>query len=110
LINRFILGSGNKAIGTTGGLEAVTLNEGQMPQHTHGATVSDPGHEHRLDQVTGNGGGVWWGYDNSGRGGRPYPSTNNAKTGVTVSINHTDGNQSHENMPPFYVLTYIMKL
>ena len=45
LRNKFILGMGNRGIGTTGGAETVTLNVNQMPQHNHGASVSDPGKE-----------------------------------------------------------------
>lgn len=95
LIGRFILGSGagsdltSRTLGDFGGEESVTLTEAQMPSHTHNyALVNAP----------------WppgdWGdrRDNVWRG---------AETAATTA---TGGNQPHNNMPPFYVLTYIMKL
>jgi microcystin-dependent protein len=93
---------------TTGGQETVALNINEMPSHTHTANVSDPGHFHNLEDGVGAGSGVWWGVNNGS--GRERPPTNTVKTGISVSNNYTGGNLAHENMPPFYVLTYIMKL
>ena len=111
LRGKFIFGNGgSRGMNSTGGAETVALHEGQMPYHTHGANVSDPGHRHHMEDgvVSWGDGGVWWGY--RGGNGRPNPRTNVEKTGISVGISHTGGNQAHENMPPFYVLTYIMKL
>jgi microcystin-dependent protein len=110
LRNRFILGWGNRGITATGGEENVTLTQAQMPSHNHVANVSDPGHQHHMIEGMGivHGGRQWYARD--GGWGGAHPRTNNTTTGVTVSIGHTGSNQSHNNMPPFYVLTYIMKL
>ena len=111
LRGKFIFGNGgSRGMNSTGGAETVALHEGQMPHHSHGANVSDPGHQHHMIEGMGivHGGRSWYARD--GGWGGAHPRTNVQKTGVTVGISHTGGNQAHENMPPFYVLTYIMKL
>jgi microcystin-dependent protein len=110
LRGRFIFGSGgSRGMNTTGGQETVALNINEMPSHTHTANVSDPGHEH----------GFYGSYHDHGPApklhlakweGAPVTQVSKATTGISVSNNYTGGNQAHENMPPFYVLTYIMKL
>jgi len=95
LTGRFILGSGagsgltSRTLGQSGGAESVTLTEAQMPSHTHNyALVNAPWPPGDMGSRSQN---VWRG----------------AETAATTS---TGGNQPHNNMPPFYVLTYIMKL
>ena len=101
------MGSGSGySLGAQGGAISVTLTEAQMPQHSHG--VTDPGHTHTWDRqdVSIN------------NGYRPWPASNNdcsrttANTGSNttgISINNTGSSQSHENRPPYYALTYIIK-
>ena len=91
LRGRFIVGYSNtdtdfNAVGKTGGLKRVTLTVDQMPAHTH--TYNAP-------LISGNHPGGSSGYD------RP----NALESGVTGS---RGGNQSHENLPPYYTLAYIM--
>jgi len=95
LTGRFILGSGagsgltSRTLGQSGGAESVTLTEAQMPSHTHDyALVNAP-------------------WPPGDHGGRSQNVWRGAETAATTS---TGGNQPHNNMPPFYVLTYIMKL
>ena len=108
LQDRFVVGAGNNyAVGATGGSEnAVAVD------HTHTATVTDPGHRHGYS-YTNN-----LGY--SGGGGNPntYPnnilqttfSTNNATTGISVTVNPLTGEDgANKNLPPYYALCYIMK-
>ena len=95
LRGRFILGIGNnRAIGATGGEERVTLTIGQMPRH-----------KHNYDAYTWN---EVKDYDNDTTrfGIRDLVKHNNKGLETTFEGN----NESHENMPPFYVLAYIMKL
>lgn len=101
LRGRFILGNGiseefetSYIAGETGGEEEVTLTKSQLADHTHSVLISN---------VTGS-------------------STKNIikaehGAGSTTSIvtsgvmNNTDEiGQPHNNMPPYYVLVYIMKL
>jgi len=95
LIGRFILGSGagsgltSRTNGQSGGAESVTLTEEQMPSHTHGyVVVNSPWPPGDMGNRTEN---VWRGAE------------------FTASL-PTGGDKPHDNMPPFYVLTYIMKL
>lgn len=95
LRGRFILAAGqgtdltNRTINTLGGFENVTLTESQMPSHSHNyALANAPWPPGDFGNRTQN---VWRG----------------AETAATTP---TGGNQPHTNMPPFYVLTYIMKL
>ena len=136
LRDRFIVGAGSTyAVGATGGAATVTLNESQIPghthvisattasagAHTHTATVSDPGHVHTaLQPISGStsaSGGSFGGQDNT-------RATGSSTTGITVSISSagdhthvvsasaatTGGGQAHENRPPYYALAYIMKV
>jgi microcystin-dependent protein len=122
LNNRFILGSGNKSINTTGGSETVTLNISQLPSHSHnvaGSTHIGGNHGHSFMVGGGDGGGgrgggngTTAGYTNYGNSGfitNTYNSGNHSHN-FNVNSGSTGENQSHENMPPFYVLTYIIKL
>jgi microcystin-dependent protein len=81
--------------GTKGGVETVTLTEAQMPHHSHNTNIM------RSDgnKCGKTGGNV---FDCGGGGGRVDVDQ--------VTIFPRGGNQSHENMPPFYALAYIMKI
>ena len=93
LQGRFILGSGqgsgltNREIHNVDGNETHTLTVAQMPSHNH---TSYPIHN----------------YPGSDGGGRRYAG----EIKGWGKSDSTGGNQPHNNMPPFYVLTYIMKL
>jgi len=98
LQGRFILGSGsgsgltNREIYNVGGEENHTLTINEMPSHNHTIRAShQPGHQHH-DY-----------YDRVALGGSSLASRSNV-------IENTGSGQPHNNMPPFYVLTYIMKL
>jgi microcystin-dependent protein len=95
LRGRFILGQGTgvgltpRVFDTSGGAETVTLTVEQMPAHSHDyALVNAP----------------WPPGDHGGR------SQNVWRGAQTAATTPTGGNKPHENMPPFYVLAYIMKL
>ena len=114
LRDRFIVGAGSSySQGNTGGANSVTLSESQIPSHDHDSSVSvsDPGHNHRLrggadDADSGS-------YIAAGDNGSYLPSARmeQATTGisVSVSIHNEGGGGSHENRPPYYALTFIMK-
>ena len=106
------------------GVSATTDTRGH---HNHTVNVTDPGHSHAQQ-----GGGHSWGGSNSYGGGNssnpygywPAPRTVAESTGITVSLdgngshNHNvtitenarGGGEPHENMPPFYVLAFIMRV
>jgi microcystin-dependent protein len=105
LRGRFVLGSGSgggltkRDIHTNGGEEAVTLTKAQMPRHNHGNDNAPKGFISANAAVGG---------DQSGglHGGGVYHTS-------TAKRHHHQfegGDQPHTNMPPYYVLLYIMKL
>ena len=115
LRNRFIVSTGSSySLNATGGQNSVSLSTAQMPSHDHDAdaSVSDPGHKHQLR------GGV---DDSDSMPARVAPSDQNsnlrtdamqdATTGISVSIDidNEGSGSAHENRPPYYALTFIMK-
>ena len=116
LRNKFIVSTGSSySYGAQGGANTVSLSEAQMPSHDHDAdaSVNDPGHNHQLR------GGV---DDSDSMPARVAPSDQNSNlradamlsntTGITVSvdIDNEGSGQAHENRPPYFALTFIMKL
>ena len=105
LRGRFILGENtNHPLDSTGGTEEHVLTEAQMPKHSHGVNKlkdsKTPGYlvGHRSE---------------IGAFGWVAPSAGNAgsydKIALEKTSNETGGNESHNNMPPYYVLKYIIK-
>ena len=82
--NMFLLGSGSRGVGATGGEESHVLTVNEMPTHAHqfndywvvGSTSSEKGKAAS--------------YNSSGNVG-----------GITT---YNGGNQPHNNMPPFYTV------
>lgn len=124
LRGRFILSSGaglppltSRSIGQTGGVETVTLTTSQIPSHYHdvtGSTSQDGDHYHTSYVVnssqyqTGSLIDAYSGYN-------VFQDVNTTNAGIhNHNINfdsgYTGGGQFHENMPPFYVLAYIMRI
>jgi len=103
LRGRFILGAGQglgltgRTIGQIGGEENHLLNVNELPNHNHSGVV---GRQNTCSN--GNYSSVSCLYGPPQK--QPYFAsdwTNTANTG---------GNQPHNNMPPYYVLAFIMKL
>lgn len=109
LRQRFILGGDGTDSGTTGGEASVTLTEQTIPAHSHTASCSTNGnHTHGYWNNAGgdghqsyNGDARWDGWMQTGSAG---------DHNHTITIGNTGGGQPHNNMPPYYVLTYIMKM
>jgi microcystin-dependent protein len=137
----FIVGAGAAyPVGSTGGLNTVTLNSTQIPSHAHTFTITgntalagshnhtlrDPGHKHTTGQVidTTIPGLFRQSTGNIANGSGTTFTTGNIGTGVsmdgvsdhrhTISIsdvsNPTGDDQPHENRPPYYALCYIQKI
>ena len=124
LQERFIVGVGDN--GTAGGPyslaqaageAAVTLTPAQLAPHSHSATFTGTAESHR------HGINISIGFEDSG-GGRQYHHLNEAdqlnpgnainETSLTpkgtISIDdNTPSGQAHNNLPPYYALTYIIK-
>ena len=118
---RFIVGVGNGSgagnsnysRGNVGGAEHVTLTTAQMPSHDHtfsGSGSSSHSHNFVIGQNdTDNDYYNKVGYTDVLQMGT-YPTSSET---VTISISGTTGSKgsgnSHENRPPYYALTYIIK-
>jgi microcystin-dependent protein len=86
-------GLSNYVQGSTGGAESVTLNQAQMPSHSHSVNASAG----RSDKNAA--GSIM------GSGGRIYDSPLAASTTMDGSaISSAGGGQGHENRPPYLTL------
>ena len=114
LRGRFILGaSASHATGTTGGEESHSLTPDENAPHDHDATCGKAGlHHHTFPLFKGSGSDHEGGVSNS------Y-TTNSHGKGKTdddglhahkITIGTSGKGTPHNNMPPFYTLSYIMKL
>ena len=112
LRGKFILGEkGTKYVkGKTGGAAQVILTKAQIPAHKHVITTSG-NHKHNVHS-----GGHWNGSGSSCVGntgictGYISTGTSTGHNGAhTHAMANTGGGQAHENMPPYYVLAWIMK-
>lgn len=112
-VTKVIQGAFVNTLGLTGGVERVTLDISNLPEHGH--TISDPGHSHTQFM-----GGVVANQDpNGARLGDPNvpgPQTASSVTGITVlpSLVNFNGNTLTGSVPfevlnPFICLTYIIR-
>lgn len=120
LSNRFIVGAGGEySVGSTGGAKEVTLTEAQMPSHRHsGTTNTDGAHSHtsqptaRADNDDDDGTGLYVGTredrNKTTHGTRDISNSGSAHS-HSFTTGNTGGSQAHENRPPYYALTYIIK-
>jgi len=98
LRGRMVVGAGNgsalspRLLAQQGGEEQHTLTIPEMPTHSHGQTLDDStGAQGGQNQTDGNGGNVSTGI-------------NNGRT------RNEGGGAPHNNMPPFIVLNYLIKV
>lgn len=116
--NRFLLGSGTKTVGATGGEENVTLNINQIPSHKHsGSTTSTAVQVYtsfKFSTISGNPhGGLIPQYNDTGHvsasdSGQYNPggkTSNSVSHTHSLNMNYAGGGQSHNNMPPYEVVT-----
>jgi microcystin-dependent protein len=112
LKNRFILGAGDgKVYKQTGGEERHTLTVAETPTHSHHQYANRTwGNRVPLSDVNYPAVGTQTG-DNGSYNIHAAAEDNGSAISPNVGLTSFIGNGgSHENMPPFYVLYYIMKL
>lgn len=120
LRNRFVVGAGiTYAEGDTGGTTTETLTESQIPSHVHNVslqTSDDGSHDHDIwwneNIGTDNSSGFDWDAGAGNFGTNTYAVDPNGVHHHTISGNSdaTGGGGSHNNLPPYYGLVFIMKL
>lgn len=100
LKGRFILGYGSgkgSSLNSTGGSETHTLTESEIPSHRH--SINDIWQHYRS-------------FAGSNSGAKTLKASKGTSGSVYIGYTRTDGggNGAHNNMPPYYVLAYIIKL
>ena len=130
LRGRFILSSGVgkelsiRNINDIGGSETHTLSIDEIPGHIHSGTTSSNGSHIHTTNANGINMGMNIKDSNKGILSNLNGNTeeNNINLSDTITLNSsglhthtfttniTGGNNNHNNMPPFYVLAYIMRL
>lgn len=99
LRGRFPVGVGSEyALGNTGGMESVILKDTELPSHIHSGKTND----------------VSYGRDSYGVAEtiffvEPHTAKDEGTHTHTFTTDATGGSQPHNNMPPYYVLRFIMK-
>lgn len=113
--NRFILASGTRSVGATGGQENVTLSGDQIPNHSHSAgSIQAYGNiQHLGDQRAFNyndgvfdiyGEGQHYVNGMSSISSTPKTSFNMyLSRNISGNTGGTGGGQPHDNMPPYEV-------
>ena len=122
LSGRFALGTGNGyGFKSAGGEYNVTLNENQMPRHTHGASIGWAGeHSHQFKIAMDNRdcdtqknqyppGDAWWD-DKKNIRQHTVPTESAGSHTHSVTVNATGGNTAHNNMPPYCSVYYLIKV
>jgi microcystin-dependent protein len=89
-------GLGNYVLGEVLGTETVTLTTNQIPQHNHIVTATQATTNLPSGNTFGGGGVAAY------KAGPPGPSMNAAV------VNPNSGNQPHENLMPFLVITFVI--
>lgn len=116
LSGKFIIGAGVRyRVDSTGGEERVTLSTSEMPAHRHSVSLKEAGdHAHTYKVDTGAHGDFGTGlmgtgkWDNLANGMAPTTSAGSHSHDATISS--TGNSSSHNNLPPYYALCFIMKL
>jgi microcystin-dependent protein len=107
LLDKFVKGVATAVTepGAVGGLASVTITSSQIASHNH--TSSPYVHTHTVAGGTGdsNGGAR---YTNTGDQDDSQNTVSRVPPGQNLIA--TGSNGAHENLPPFYVLAYIIKL
>lgn len=100
LRSKFILGAGpNDKLGSSGGERTHKLSVSEMPSHTHGIKrVPNQSYNRDLSEYTCAG------------CHKNHSSLDVGGASLGWGTDSTGGDQPHNNMPPYYALTYIMKI
>lgn len=83
------------SLGEKGGAETHTLTTDELPSHTHTGTTDPAG---------------WGAVDKCGSWGAYEYTLNSGTHSHSFTTDATGGGQAHNNMPPYYVLKFIIKL
>ncbi len=103
LRSRVPLGQGPYVLGQTGGQEAVTLTQGQLPSHSHAAMGTGGGGD-AIDPTE-----KVWSSDAAG-GLAPYSSATPDVTLAPAAVSLNGDDFAHENRPPLLTINFSISL
>ena len=96
LRGRFVVGAGGAyAVGNTGGAETVTLTVNQIPAHSHSISAKTVGYA-----------GSW----NAKAEAVTFDASSRDNGRRSISGGAVGGSQAHENRPPYYALSFIIRV
>jgi microcystin-dependent protein len=93
----------NYVLGQKGGVETVTLTGSQLPAHSHTAMGSAAG-----GAATSPANNTWGNNAIANKSFGPGTSANNSMNAGSLGL--TGGNQPHDNLLPFVVISFIISL
>jgi len=103
--------------GDVGGSDLVVLSINQLPSHNHNIIIDSETHSHRIVGDDGGGGSITAPYyaiqvdvDCTSCFGNFHGYVNHDYHSHPVTEQFTGNDNGHYNMPPYYVLAFIMKL
>jgi len=115
LRDRFVIGArqDNGGVASTNITGSLTQTGGSkdaiVVSHTHAASVTDPGHNHKMEfiqQMNASGSGERFrNYTGSGA----FYNTSSETTGITVANATVGSSGTNANLVPYYALAYIMR-
>lgn len=97
-------GLSSRPLGQIGGQEATTLTVGNMPDHTHSATLAAEGASATSSDPTGRLLAQAQTYADPGR------AQNLAMSSEAIAVGSSGGSQPFDSMPPFLVMNYQIAL
>ncbi len=112
LLDRFVRGVNTSSTdpGITGGSDTVTLTLSQLPSHNHSVTGGGT-HDHTIPQGNSSGSsGVRWGSGGNAGNGLDLGDESDPILTGGGSSGFIGGNQSHNKVPPFFEVAYIIKV
>ena len=106
----------NYSLGQTGGKQYVTLEDEEMPSHSHHGDTQGSQHSHTIElgnyddgNFTG-GSGQYPPADAGGLSGGNWKTDSGGAHTHSYTTNSSGGDLSHENRPSYYVLAFIMRI
>ncbi len=109
LLDKFIRGVPDAVTeaGTEGGQASVTLTIAEMASHSHNITEVPHSHNSNMGTTDASNSGISQGSSSNYPVGFQFFTR---LTTVNANIGNTGGGTSHNNMPPFFEVAYIIKV
>lgn len=107
LLNSSFFGASGTSLGATGGSQSHALTTGELPSHNHANTLTDPGHTHGNNAITGS--------TTTGGGGFPAGSNGAATisaagTGITINNAFAGSGSNHAIVQPTMIVNKILRI